>query len=238
MENIKIFSSLYAKLRFNNDCPKNCLFPSILPKMVIYEITDFILLKDKICFAVFLILAFSFVLSIIAFSDVNAAKLQSGVTINPPSSTTGTCPDANSDGVNDMTGLPCGAPTGTTGTCGLQIVSGAPINYGQLNIGQVSTEQKVTIKNTGNAPAKVMVKAGDWMGGPAAGPVKLYGPEITRVAVTPAKEFGNKFPLHTAEATILGDLGAGQSGDSYWSLYADPKLSGSPTQEVTIDLTC
>lgn len=177
-------------------------------------------------------------LSILPFSDVNAAKLQSGVTINPPSSTTGTCPDANSDGVNDMTGLPCGTPTGTAGTCGLQIISGAPINYGQLNIGQVSTEQKVTIKNTGNAPAKVMVKAGDWIGGTAAGPVKLYGPEITRVAVTPGMEFGKKFPLHTAEATILGDLGAGQSGDSFWSLYADPKLSGSPSQEVTIDLTC
>jgi hypothetical protein len=210
----------------------------IILKMVIYEITHFILLKDKFYFAVFLILAFSCMLSILAFSDVNAAKLQSGVTINAPSSTPGTCPDANGDGVNDMTGLPCGTSTETTGTCGLQIISGAPINYGQLNVGQVSTEQKVTIKNTGNAPAKVMVKAGDWIGGTAASPIKLYGPEITRVSVTPQPDFGKKLPLHTAEATILGDLGPGQSGDSFWSLYGDPKLSGSPSQEVTIDLTC
>jgi hypothetical protein len=33
------------------------------------------------------------------------------------------------------------------GTCGLQIVSGVPINYGQLNPAQDSAEQKVTIKN-------------------------------------------------------------------------------------------
>jgi hypothetical protein len=198
----------------------------------------FILLKFKVCFVVLLILAFSFIVSIFAFNDVYAAKLQSGVTINPPTSTTGTCADANNDGIDDMTGLPCGSPTETAGTCGLQVVSGAPINYGQLNVGQVSGEQKVTIKNTGNAPAKVMVKAGDWIGGTAVNPIKLYGPEITRVAVTPGKEFGTKFPLHTAEATILGDLGAGQSGDSFWTLYADPKLSGSPHQEVTIDLTC
>ena len=120
--------------------------------------------------------------SILAFNDVYAAKLQSGVTINPPTSTTGTCPDANNDGVNDVTGLPCGSQTETAGMCGLQVISGAPINYGQLNVGQVSGEQKVTIKNIGNAPAKVMVKAGDWNGGTAASPIKLYGPEITRVA--------------------------------------------------------
>jgi hypothetical protein len=195
-------------------------------------------LKVEVCFVVLLIFAFSFTVSILAFNDVYAAKLQSGVTINPPTSTTGTCADANNDGVDDMTGLPCGSQTETAGTCGLQVVSGAPINYGQLNVGQVSTEQKGTIKNTGNAPAKVMVKAGDWIGVIAATPVKLYGPEITRVAVTSGMEFGKKFALHTAEATILGDLGAGQSGDSFWSLYADPKLSGSPSQEVTIDLTC
>jgi hypothetical protein len=195
-------------------------------------------LKIEVYFAVLLILAFSFMMHMMVFNDVYAAKLQSGVTINPPTSTTGTCPDANNDGVNDLTGLPCGSATGTGGTCGLQLVSGAPINYGQLNVGQVSVEQKVTIKNTGNAPAQVMVKAGDWISGTAANPVKLYGPEITRVAVTPGKEFGNKLPLHTTEATILGNLGAGQTGDSFWSLYADPKLSGSPSQEVTIDLTC
>lgn len=181
-----------------------------------------------------------FVLSLFPFSYVNAEKIQSGVTITTPGTTTppaGTCPDGNNDGVNDMTGAPCTAPAGpTAGTCGLQIVSGAPINYGQLTVGQVSNEQKVVIKNVGTAPAKVMVKASDWIGG--IPPNDTYIAEITRVAVTPGMEFGKKFPLHTAEATILGDLGPGQTGESFWSMYADSNLSGSPKQEVTIDLTC
>jgi hypothetical protein len=64
----------------------------------------------------------------------------------------------------------------------------------------------------------------------------LVGPEITRVAVTPSIEFGKKLALHSY-VTTLGKLGPGQEGDSFWSLYADPKLSGSPHQQVTLDLT-
>jgi hypothetical protein len=115
-------------------------------------------------------------------------------------------------------------------------MTGAPINYGQLNVGQVSNEQKVTIKNVGTATAKVMVKASNWVGGTP--PNDTYNAEITRVALTPGKEFGTKFPLHSSEATALGDLGPGQEGDSFWSVYADAHLSGSPHQEVTLDLTC
>ena len=117
-------------------------------------------------------------------------------------------------------------------------MTGAPINYGQLNAAQVSDEQKVTIKNLGTATAQIIVKAGDWIGGTSANPIKMSGPEVTRVAVTPGKDFGTKFVLHNSEATVLSDLGPGQEQDSFWSLYADPKLSGSPHQEVSIDLIC
>ena len=154
-----------------------------------------------------------FVLSLFPFYYVNAEKVKIGVTITNPGTTT---PPA--------------------GTCGLQIISGAPINYGQLTVGQVSNEQKVVIKNVGTAPGKVMVKGSAWTGG--IPPLDTYSAEITRVAVTPGKDFGTKFALHTAEATILGDLGAGQTGESFWSVYGDNHLSGSPKQEVTIDLTC
>jgi hypothetical protein len=183
--------------------------------MVKYKINKFYFVKNQVSFAILLIFGFSFLVYLFSF-NVNAAKVESGVTINPPSPPT--------------------APT--AGTCGLQIISGVPINYGQLNVSQVSAEQKVTIKNVGTAPAKVLVSAGDWIGGTSANPIKLYGPEITRVAVSPGMEFAKKIALHKDVTTTLGDLGPGVTGETFWSLYADPKLSGSPHQDVAIDLNC
>ena len=61
----------------------------------------------------------------------------------------------NGDGTPDVTGEECTSPTGpAAGTCGLQIVSGVPINYGQLNPGQVSAEKQVVIKNEGTCNCK------------------------------------------------------------------------------------
>jgi hypothetical protein len=173
-------------------------------------------MKNQVAFIIFVFFGFSFLMHVFPFIFVEAAKLESGVTISAPSTN----------------------ETSPPGTCGLQIMTGTPINYGQLNAGQVSDEQKVTIKNVGTAPAQIMVKAGDWIGGTSANPIKMIGPEITRVAVTPGKEFGTKFALHSSEATVLSDLGPGQEQDSFWSVYGDSKLSGSPHQEVSIDLIC
>jgi hypothetical protein len=173
-------------------------------------------MRTLVQLVLFLFFAFTYLVYVFPFIFVEAAKLESGVTINAPSTN----------------------ETSSAGTCGLQIMTGTPINYGQLNAGQVSDEQKVTIKNVGTTTAQIIVKAGDWIEGTSANPIKMSGPEITRVAVTPGKEFGTKFPLHTSEATALSDLGPGQERDSFWSLYADPKLSGSPHQEVSIDLIC
>lgn len=175
-------------------------------------------MNNQVKFIIILFFGLTFLVYLFPFAFVDAAKVQSGVTINAPST-------------NET------APAGpAAGTCGLQIMTGAPINYGQLNVGQVSNEQKVTIKNVGTATAKVMVKASDWTGG--SPPNDRYVAEITSVAVTPGMEFGKKFALHSSEATALGDLGPGQEGDSFWSVYADPHLTGSPHQEVTLDLTC
>jgi hypothetical protein len=169
--------------------------------------------KKQIQLVILLFSGLGFLVSLIPlFAD--AAKFQSGVTINEAA-----------------------PPQPVIGTCGLEIISGVPINYGQLNIGQLSAEQKITYKNAGNATAQIMVKASDWIGGTSANPIKMGVAEITRVAETPGKDFGNKLPLRTYEI-MLGELGPGQTGQSYWSLYADNGLSGSPHQDVTLDLTC
>jgi len=169
--------------------------------------------KNQVQFNIGLLVTLAFLFYVFPFAFVDAAKFQSGVTIGAPSTN----------------------ETGTAvGTCGLQIISGVPINYGQVNLGQLSNEQKVTYKNEGTASAQIMVKGGQWITGTST---TVGIPEITRVATTPGKEFGNKMPLHTS-ATVLAQLGAGQTGESYWSMYAETGMTGSPHQEVTLDLTC
>lgn len=180
----------------------------------------------------------AFLFYVFLFASVDAAKIESGVTIVAPPPTTGTCPDSNNDGINDSTGAPCGTTTApTAGTCGLQILSGVPINYGQLNVGQVSSEQKVTYKNVGTATAKVMVKGSNWIGGTPDNPITMQGGGHTRVATTPSMEFARKLPILSTDQ-ILGELGAGQMGESFWSMYVDKGMSGSPHQDVTLNLTC
>ena len=195
-------------------------------------------MKNKVKLTMFLFFGLAFLVYIFPFAFVEAAKLESGVTINAPPPTTGTCPDANNDGNNDNTGAPCGSTTApTAGTCGLQIISGVPINYGQLNVGQASSEQKVTYKNVGTATAQVMVKASDWIGGTPDNPITMQGAGHTRVATTPGMEFAKKVPLEPDDK-ILGELSAGQTGESFWSMYVQAGMSGSPHQDVTLNLIC
>ena len=195
-------------------------------------------MKNQVCLAILLILGFSFMVYLFPFNAVDAAKFQSGVTINAPSSA-GTCPDANNDGVNDVTGAPCGATAPTAGTCGLQIVSGVPINYGQLSPGQDSAEQKVTIKNEGTSQtvAKIMIKGGDWVSDAAGNPT-ISGPEVTRAVIAPGFDYNNKKSL-SSNGWELGGLSGGQSLTAYFPFRPWINApSGSFHQDVTIDLLC
>ena len=158
---------------------------------------------------------------LLSFVSVNfavAAKIQSGVTINQ-------------------------VPT-SIATCGLELLSGVPINYGQLTpqagLNYVrSADQKVTYSNTGNASAQVMVKGGDWTGGSAANPQTFSGPEWTHVASDPNVDWQSKMNLKSSEIP-LGQLGPGQTGQSYWQVQipTNTGINGSIHQEVTIDLNC
>ena len=126
---------------------------------------DILFMKTKVKLSIFLFFGLVSLIYVFPFVFVEAAKLESGVTIKeaaPP--TNETAPPTNeicNNGIDDngngaideVTCLP--PPAGpAAGTCGLQIVSGVPINYGQLNPGQGSAEQKVTIKNVGTASCK------------------------------------------------------------------------------------
>ena len=199
-------------------------------------------MKNQVEFKILILTGLVFVLSLFPFTYVNGAKFQSGVTVTAPTTTpppAGTCPDANGDGIPDMTGGQCTAPTGpAAGTCGLQIVSGVPINYGQLTAGQTSAEKQVMIKNEGTSqtPAKLMIKGGNWIGDAAPNPT-ISGPEVTRVAIAPV-DFNNKKSLSLA-GWELGQIAGGQSIPVYFQFLTWVNApSGSFHQDVTIDLLC
>ena len=64
-------------------------------------------MKNQVEFKILILTGFVFVFSLFPFAYVDAAKFQSGVTINAPTTTpppAGTCPDTNGDGIPDMTG--------------------------------------------------------------------------------------------------------------------------------------
>ena len=199
-------------------------------------------MKNQVEFKILILTGLVFVLSLFPFTYVNGAKFQSGVTVTAPTTTpppAGTCPDANGDGLNDATLATCVSPAGpAAGTCGLQIVSGVPINYGQLTAGQTSAEKQVMIKNEGTSqtPAKLMIKGGNWIGDAAPNPT-ISGPEVTRVAIAPV-DFNNKKSLSLA-GWELGQIAGGQSIPVYFQFLTWVNApSGSFHQDVTIDLLC
>ena len=206
-------------------------------------------MKNQVEFKILILTGFVFVFSLFPFAYVDGAKFQSGVTVTAPTTTpppAGTCPDTNGDGIPDMTGGVCTSPTApTAGTCGLQIVSGVPINYGQLNLDQESAEQKVTIKNEGTSqtPAKIMIKGGDWVSD-AAGSPTIFPSMNTHVAIAPNLDWGTKKPLSSA-GWELGGMSGGQSIPVYFqmkpggaTLASLNSFTGSLHQDVTIDLLC
>ena len=109
---------------------------------------DILFMKTKVKLSIFLFFGLSSLIYVFPFVFVEAAKLESGVTIKeaaPP--TNEICNngiDDNGNGaIDEVTCLPPPA-----GTCGVQILSGVPINYGLLNPVQQSFPQRVLIGNT------------------------------------------------------------------------------------------
>jgi hypothetical protein len=213
-------------------------------------------MKIQVEFIIFLLFSFAFMMFLFPSVFVDAAKVQSGVTINAPSTTETEkiCDDMmdnDNDGKIDADDEDCPAPAMEVvgGTCGLEILSGVPINYGQLNFGQDSAEQKVTYKNVGNTSGSIMVKGESWvasqLGDPTGTLIIVLGPEATHVSNEEHRVWENKFALQSSEFP-LGQLPAGATGQSYWQLRLPPspphnvefRLLESPHQEITIDLLC
>jgi hypothetical protein len=125
-------------------------------------------------------------------------------------------------------------------TCGLNFVSGSPINYGSLSIGQVSNEQTLVIDNTGTAQGALSVSGTNWLSGAAT----IMNVGTTQYAPTPGVAYGAapKISLTTAGAS-LGVISSSTNMNLYWQLRADlvagqTAFTGSTTQTVTFTSAC
>jgi hypothetical protein len=241
---------------------------------------NYICVKIRVELVIVPLFGFAFLVYILPFIFVDAAKLESGVTINAPATTETEkiCDDSidnDIDGKIDANDQDCAPSSAVPAveicgngrddnkngkideagcvlvrfTCGLQILSGVPISYGQVTIGQDSAEQKVTIKNVGTATATIMVKGGDWYIfdlDPEANIryTSVFGPEGTHVATTANLDYNNKKPLSDS-GLKLGQIDGGQSIPVYFQLrvptvwfdnYFTPPMGVQ--QEVSIDLLC
>jgi hypothetical protein len=177
-------------------------------------------------------------------SSFSGAKFRSEVTIKGKVQNND-CLDADNNQLNDNTGLVCGSQAISEApiadTCGLSIVYGIPVNYGELIPGQDSAEQSITFQNDGNSktPAKVMIKGGDWVADGLVGDQKqvISGPDVTRFSISPGN-YDSKFPV-SKDAKELGQLSGGESSDVFLQFKAwnNPPI-GSFHQDVIIDLLC
>jgi hypothetical protein len=228
-------------------------------------------MKNTFEFKIVLLLGLVSLIHIFPISYVDGAKFQSGVTIKAdtpadqcvdtdqngvddntgqhctggkaPAQAPAKCVDTDQNGVDDNTGAACTGGQAPAGTCGLRILNGVPINYGELSIGQESGERMVEIINEGTSqtPAKVMIKGGDWLSDElvAGAHVRIAGPEVTKVS-TSQSNYAAKTSL-SDQNLELAELTGGQSLpiNFQFKLENSPSTSvGAFHQDVTIDLLC
>ena len=198
-------------------------------------------MKSKVQFIIFLLFGLTSLVYLFPFIFVEAAKLESGVTINgtPTPETEKICDDQmdnDNDGKIDADDEDCAAaPAGPATTrCELKIESLVPINYGQLNPGQDSQPQGVGFRNVGSDPATILVKGGDWISDVTGKPVA--GPEITDVR---RSQSGDKVPLKTYPFEFGSQVPAGGLAVLWYHVKVPVSgFSGSLHQELSIDLKC
>lgn len=194
---------------------------------------------------IFLLFGFTSLFYLFPIISTDATKHENDVTINASSTTSSaetekicdTGKGNDNDGKIGLDDQDCSAaPTSPTGgICGLKILGGVPIDYGPLNPGQKSLEEKVKISNQGTAKAKIMISGGGWIGGASL----MSGPEITHVALTKNIPWDNKVALKS-NAIELGELAARESVQILFQLKVPSAFSESGPfhQDLTIDLVC
>jgi len=123
------------------------------------------------------------------------------------------------------------------GVCGLATAPPAIAYLPPLAPNAESSEQTLTISNTGNAQASVTVRGTAWNTATITNAM-LVG--ATHYSLTSGQSYASKTAL-TGSDTALTTLNALQLKDTFWQLKAtlnDPAAVGPATQVVTLTGTC
>jgi len=195
-------------------------------------------MKTKVKLSIFLFFGLVSLIYVFPFVFVEAAKLESGVTINAPSTTeTEKICDDTKD--NDNDGKVDAADEECVAKCAQQSVSGFPINYGQLNPDQTSAEQKITIKSENSLPTGVtiMIKGGNWISD-ATG-ATISGPEYTHFDLSNGRGYDAMHEHLSSDGARLGWMSSFGSLTFFLQFKPIPNSpSGSFHQEITLDAIC
>jgi len=125
------------------------------------------------------------------------------------------------------------------GTCGISFAATNSIDYGQLTPGTTSTEQILTLQNTGTIPADLLVSGTDW--------VDTTPTTIMNVGTTAYSDisgtYASKTSLSGTPAIILDttQFTPSSSVDTYWQILANllnPTFVGSLTQTMDFSASC
>ncbi|TLX93143.1 MAG: hypothetical protein E6K91_09015 [Thaumarchaeota archaeon] len=121
-------------------------------------------------------------------------------------------------------------------TCGINVVSGAPINYGSLTPGSISTEQTVVLQNTGTASGTLAVHGTDWLDGSSIAQILVGNTKFS----TASNTYASKTALTTVDQTV-GTINPTPNLSTFWQVQVNlisSSFSGSLTQTTTFSNSC
>ncbi len=123
-------------------------------------------------------------------------------------------------------------------TCGIDFVSGDPINYGALSPGQESAVSILVLDNTGDTLASLLVRGGDWLDGALVPHMDVgdthYNPD------DPGLPYASTIPLTSSDVEITPDFDPAFVLPLYWQLLANilDAFEGSLTQTMDFTVSC
>jgi len=129
-----------------------------------------------------------------------------------------------------------GQLTVVAGSCGINVVSGAPINYGSLTPGSISTEQTVVLQNTGTVAGTLAVHGTDWLDGSSTSQILVGNTKFS----TGTGTYASKTALTTSDQTV-GTINPTPNLSTFWQVQVNPissSFSGSLTQSTTFSNSC
>jgi len=130
-----------------------------------------------------------------------------------------------------------GQLTVIAGSCGINVVSGAPINYGSLTSGSTSTEQTVVLQNTGTASGTLAVHGTDWLDGSSTSQILVGN---TKFSTSTGITYASKTALTTSDQTV-GTINPTPNLSTFWQVQVNlisSSFTGSLTQTTTFSNSC